>query len=569
VKDALGATSTGCAITINLKLSVTCAPVSVGEVGVAFNSGPMTVSGGTTPYTFSIVGTLPAGLSLNPSTGAVSGTPTASGSFSVQVKDALGATSTGCAITINPALSVTCAAVSVGEVGVAFNSGPMTVTGGTKPYTFSIVGTLPAGLTLNTTNGAITGTPTASGSFSIQVKDASGAVGTGCAITINPPLSVTCPKTNTFTVGVPFNSGPVTVTGGTKPYTFSIVGTLPAGLTLNTSTGAVTGTPTASGSFSIQVKDASGATSTTACPVSGTTPCLASVCGFVFADCDGDGFLTPGFDSGMSNILVILKNSKNVAVATNRTSLDGSYCFYNLAPGTYTVCVNQPTNHVQTGGTHNNHWLNNNYQQCWNENDGYQHCKGADGVDRWTANDGCQHWKDLNNQDCWKDKYGYSHSQNCNYTSCDAPKGSCETFTLTACQALTSVNFAYQGILVKPVVCVTGPSKGICGKTGTYTCTVTNSGTACIPICQVTVCGKTYKCPSLSPGQGCSFKFDYQFQNSDYGNFNCKATANCNTQSSNSSPNFYNYYNYCNYYYGYSSTSCTAQGSCSTSVGYR
>ena len=51
----------------------------------------------------------------------------------------------------------------------------MTVNGGTSPYTFSVVGTLPTGLTLNTTTGAITGTPTASGTFTIQVKDANGA----------------------------------------------------------------------------------------------------------------------------------------------------------------------------------------------------------------------------------------------------------------------------------------------------------------------------------------------------------------------------------------------------------
>ena len=238
-----------CSVTVNPPLSVTCASVSVGEVGLAFDSGPMTVTGGTAPYTFSIVGTLPAGLSLNPSTGAITGTPTASGSFSVQVTDALGATSAGCLITINTVLSVTCATVSVGEVGVAFNSGPMTVSGGTAPYTFSIVGTLPAGLSLNPSNGAITGTPTASGSFSVVVTDALGATSAGCAITINTVLSVTCATVSVGEVGVAFNSGPMTVTGGTAPYTYSISGTLPAGLTLNTSTGAVTGTPTASGSF--------------------------------------------------------------------------------------------------------------------------------------------------------------------------------------------------------------------------------------------------------------------------------------------------------------------------------
>ncbi len=65
-----------------------------------------------------------------------------------------------------------------------FNSPAMNVTGGVGPYTFSVVGTLPAGLTLNTSTGAITGTPTAAGTFSIQVTDANGVVaaGTNCAV---------------------------------------------------------------------------------------------------------------------------------------------------------------------------------------------------------------------------------------------------------------------------------------------------------------------------------------------------------------------------------------------------
>jgi hypothetical protein len=63
---------------------------------------------------------------------------------------------------------------------------------------------------------------------------------------------------NTGTVGVPFNSGPITVTGGVGPYTFTVVGNLPWGLTLNSSTGAVTGTPNSSGTFSVQATDSQG-----------------------------------------------------------------------------------------------------------------------------------------------------------------------------------------------------------------------------------------------------------------------------------------------------------------------
>ena len=276
VTDAAGNSSTSCMITINGPLSVTCQAINTGDVGVPFNSGPMTVTGGTAPYTYSIVGTLPAGLTLNTSTGAVTGTPTAAGTFTVKVTDAVGNSSTSCMITINGPLSVTCQAINTGDVGVPFNSGPMTVTGGTPPYTYSIVGTLPAGLTLNTSTGAVTGTPTAAGTFTVKVTDAVGNSSTSCMITINGPLSVTCQAINTGDVGVPFNSGPMTVTGGTPPYTYSIVGTLPAGLTLNTSTGAVTGTPTAAGTFTVKVTDAVGNSSTN-CMITITPPSQLTV----------------------------------------------------------------------------------------------------------------------------------------------------------------------------------------------------------------------------------------------------------------------------------------------------
>ena len=249
-------------------LTIICQGNSTATVNVPFNSGPETVTGGVGPYTFSIVGglaNLPAGLTLNTSTGAVTGTPTAPGSFTVAVTDSQGNVGQGCLITVYPApIKVICQALNMATVGVPFNSGPETVTGGVGPYTFSIVGglvNLPPGLTLNTATGAVTGTPTAAGTFAVQVTDSKGNLGQGCLITVNPPLVVICQSINVATVGVPFNSGPETVTGGSAPYTFSIVGglaNLPAGLTLNTSTGAITGIPSVIGTFSVQVTDSLG-----------------------------------------------------------------------------------------------------------------------------------------------------------------------------------------------------------------------------------------------------------------------------------------------------------------------
>jgi hypothetical protein len=268
VKDSNGLTGTSCSFTVATTVALTCPAVSSGEVGVPLNSPALVVSGGIAPYTFSVTGTLPNGLTLNTSTGAITGTPTAQGTFTLQVKDAIGVVAAStCPFTIGNVPVLTCPAVSLGEVGVALNSPAPAVTGGTAPYTFSIVGTLPNGLTLNTSTGAITGTPTASGGFTLQVKDANGVGATAtCPFTIVPPPTLTCPAVVSGEVGVALNSPAPTVSGGTAPYTFSVTGTLPNGLTLNTGTGAITGTPTVAGGFTLQVKDANGVTATATCP---------------------------------------------------------------------------------------------------------------------------------------------------------------------------------------------------------------------------------------------------------------------------------------------------------------
>jgi len=239
----------------------------------------MTVSGGTAPYTYSIVGTLPAGLSLNTSNGAITGTPTASGSFTVKVTDAKGATSSGCAITIVTGPTVSCSTVTSGLVGVSFNSGSITVSGGTAPYTFSVVGTLPAGLSLNTSTGAVTGTPTASGTFSIQVKDADGVTGNAtCPITISPVVSATCVSISAIK-GIAITQVTLLASGGSGgPYTFTATG-LPSGLTMSSS-GTISGTPTVTGTFNytVTITDAAGHTGTLNCSVTVVPPVTAN-CG--------------------------------------------------------------------------------------------------------------------------------------------------------------------------------------------------------------------------------------------------------------------------------------------------
>jgi hypothetical protein len=178
-----------------------------------------------------------------------------------------------------PPLGLTCSAAT-GMVGTPYSS-KLVATGGVPPYSsFTITSGSISPLTLNASTGAISGTPTVSGTlnFTAEVMDASGDTGhntatASCNIVVapskpkTPPPTVLCPA-STATVGVPYSSQ-VPVTGGTPPYTYAIVwGSLPNGLTLNTMTGVISGTPATgaqTASFKIEVTDHTGATAYTNC----------------------------------------------------------------------------------------------------------------------------------------------------------------------------------------------------------------------------------------------------------------------------------------------------------------
>ena len=230
------------------------------------------VSGGTAPYTFSVSADyLPPDFSLNGSTGVISGTPGLSigtYAFTITATDAIGTTSSraySIAIYLSP-LTITTTMLPNGYVNVAYNQ-DVTATGGTFPTTFQVSsGSLPTGLTLNSLIGAITGTPTtASGSpfvFTITATDNAGdtaSVGYSIAIT-TPTLTMTTMILPNGEVNQPYDQS-ISVSGNGPPLTFSVsAGTLPAGLSLNPSTGTISGVPTTStytnlGSFPVGAAD--------------------------------------------------------------------------------------------------------------------------------------------------------------------------------------------------------------------------------------------------------------------------------------------------------------------------
>lgn len=165
-----------------------------------------TVTGGLGPFAYSLEsGTLPDGLTLDPATGVISGTPTVaveSAAITVQVTDgstpAQTATSQTITITINnPGLQiVTLSPLPGGVAGTAYGPVTLVASGGNGNYTWSVAtgSSLPPGLSINAGTGAISGTPSAAGVFlfTLQVDDTdpnTAAVTRQFSLTVVPVIS--------------------------------------------------------------------------------------------------------------------------------------------------------------------------------------------------------------------------------------------------------------------------------------------------------------------------------------------------------------------------------------------
>ena len=317
-----------------------------GTVGSAF-SETFTQTGGIGTVTYSTSSTLPAGITLDSSTGVLSGTPTEDGSFPIVVvaTDSNGCTGTSATYNLNivcQVITVNNPANAAGVVDAAFSE-TFTNTGAIGAVTYTLAsGTLPSGLTL-AANGVLSGTPGEPGSFpiTVTVTDANGCTGTSATYTLViacQTITVTNPAVTAATVGSAF-SQTFTQTGvGTHtPAVWSLAsGTLPNGLTLNTSTGVLSGTPTQTGTFPITVT----VTDANSCAGTGPTYNL-TVAPVAVAD---------SFSNAVSNTQYVLTGGTTATPSTPAIQIAGTIEVNDL-PSAATVTVTAETKATTNGGS--------------------------------------------------------------------------------------------------------------------------------------------------------------------------------------------------------------------------
>jgi len=348
----------------NLTINVTSisiantSPLKAWTQGLAGYSETLIATGATpgSSLTWSIIaGSLPPGILLTKNideSASLSGTPTASGNYSFTVKVVEGAkTATKqFSIPINTPLSVSTSSLAGSVVNLPYSQSLLAI-GGTQPLSWSISsGSLPPGLTLNSGTGIISGNASSSGTFNftVTVMDNIGAVANKpLSITINPLLDITTPAgtLTSATVGKTYSTV-FKATGGSGIYEWSVIsGELPAGLTLNSVTGMLTGTPSAAGQsfFAVQVKDKQYLSTVfktydllVVDPTAASSP-------FYFSDQNGTIITTLNF----GNVFVGSTGKKTVTVSNNSTSTvtvsqvktDNSAYFTDL-PAVFSLAAN-------------------------------------------------------------------------------------------------------------------------------------------------------------------------------------------------------------------------------------
>ena len=368
ILNSAGTMSTTVSITVNPRPpSLTYASAS-GTVNSALTINPSSINSNGATITCTTSG-LPAGLSVNSSC-VISGTPTTAGSASYTITATNSAGSTNATITITiaaiaPTLSYSGASGTSGQVNSAMSISPTGLTTGGAPIT-NCTGTLPAGLSLNTTTCVISGTPTwgqGATTHTITITNSSNLTSTATvSITIAARLpTISFSGASTGNVGVARIITPTTYNGGANISNCTVSPALPAGLSISTSTCVISGTPSTifgPNTYTVTIHNSAG---------TGTGTISISASGFM---CTSNGYDGPSTAVGSLSNCWYNCSARGFDGGGTPNSLNS--CFYNCSGrglcggntyGSY-GCYNQTWGIVGTS--------------CWEEQSCYQDIVGYD-----------------------------------------------------------------------------------------------------------------------------------------------------------------------------------------------
>jgi hypothetical protein len=312
--------------------AITSASSAFGVIGAPFN---YQIIADNNPSWRSASG-LPSGLSCDGPTGLISGTPTQTGTFSVRVeaRNTFGSASSTLSLTIADGAIIS-ATSAEGIIGAPFN---YQIIADNNPTWHSASG-LPSGLICDGPTGLISGTPTRTGTFTVQAEARNnfGSASATISLTIADG-SITSAASAQGMIGVPFN---YQIVSDNNP-SWHLASGLPSGLGCDGLTGLISGTPTETGTFSVFVEartifgSASATISLTISPVTGGAEPTLTI------SQTGDGLLltwpvtSNGFVLEEAQVLpnawtnssaqVVVQGNENVAVITTT----GTAKFYRL-----------------------------------------------------------------------------------------------------------------------------------------------------------------------------------------------------------------------------------------------
>lgn len=332
-------------------------------VGVAITPLTPTVYGGAVTR-YSIDRSLPIGLSFDTTTGIISGTPTqvtANSVYTITAFNFMGRSVTSVEITIGgPASNLSYG----GNLILARNAIMNTITptiNSTTPVTYSISPSLPAGMVFNTITGQILGMPTTIQSAQSYTVTANNGFTPNATDTFTisvvdvPVLSYVTPSNYTAGVAIP---DLIPTVSGLTPITFSVTPSLPAGLVLDTTTGVISGNPSAytpTANYTITATNAVGSTSVQLpITVNKRIPSIGTFAAITKAYGDADFTITApttnstgtfSYVSSDPSVVIVNGNTLTVVGVGNATitATITSDNDYDTASTTTTVTVNKAT----------------------------------------------------------------------------------------------------------------------------------------------------------------------------------------------------------------------------------